>query len=133
MSHYYDRQGNEIDAIEWGKLFGDLSYKTVARTERGDILISTVWLGLDHNWGDGPPLIFETMIFGGPEDEWCQRYPTEAEALEGHETAVRMVFHVTPEEMEEAAMATSALLERMLHDQSNSRSSDQVSDPSNNS
>lgn len=28
------------------------------------IFISTVFLGIDHNWGDGPPMLWETMVFG---------------------------------------------------------------------
>lgn len=30
---------------------------------RPDYWVSTVFLGLDHRHGDGPPLIFETMVF----------------------------------------------------------------------
>lgn len=36
----------------------------VAQTEIGDFAISTVFLGVDHNHADGPPLLFETAIFG---------------------------------------------------------------------
>jgi len=49
--------------------------------------VSTVWLGLDHCFGDGPPVIFETMVFTTKEsldDLDCKRYSTEAEALAGH-------------------------------------------------
>jgi len=38
---------------------------TVAKSNIGDYLISTVFLGLDHQWhAHGPPLLFETMVFG---------------------------------------------------------------------
>lgn len=30
---------------------------------RPDYRVSTVFLGIDHNWGEGPPLLFETMVF----------------------------------------------------------------------
>lgn len=33
------------------------------KTEIGDYIVSTVDLGLDHSFGDGPPLYYETMIF----------------------------------------------------------------------
>jgi hypothetical protein len=49
--------------------------------------VSTVWLGLDHSFRSGPPLIFETMVFpnqGDMGDLDCDRYSTEAEALAGH-------------------------------------------------
>lgn len=29
----------------------------------GGRTVSTVFLGLDHGWGEGPPLVFETMVF----------------------------------------------------------------------
>lgn len=59
--------------------------KRVALTEVGDVKVSTVWLGIDYNFGGSErPLIFETMVFGGEHDELCHRYSTEAEALAGH-------------------------------------------------
>lgn len=30
--------------------------------------VSTVFLGLNHAYDDGPPQVFETVIFGGPLD-----------------------------------------------------------------
>lgn len=46
--------------------------------------VSTVFLGLDHRFGDGPPLVFETLVFGGTEDGEGDRYSTYAEAVAGH-------------------------------------------------
>jgi hypothetical protein len=96
---YYklDEFGNPVecnDVLEWGRWFEDAQRKglrTVARDNIGKILISTVFLGLDHNWGDGNPILYETMIFGGKHDEYQERYCTKEEALEGHKKAVRMV------------------------------------------
>lgn len=55
--------------------------------------ISTVFLGLDHNYSlNGPPRWFETMIFSyGPPYAaiLCGRYSTLQEALEGHAKAKR--------------------------------------------
>ena len=76
MSRYFDPQGNPISVEEWSHLFESRMYGSddwwrVGETEVGDRRVSTVWLGLDHNyWGDGPPLIFESMAFGeGWDDE----------------------------------------------------------------
>lgn len=52
--------------------------------------VSTVFLGLDHNWGIGPPLLFETMIFGGVHDEYQERYSIWDEAEAGHARAVAL-------------------------------------------
>lgn len=53
--------------------------------------ISTVFLCLDHNFNNnGPPILFETMIFREPEyiDMYCERYATYDEAKEGHLEAI---------------------------------------------
>ena len=97
MSGYYDRQGNPLKLMEWMKLFDDpkdrMAKKRVTETTLADgKWISTVWLGLDHSFGAGPPLIFETMVFpakGDMGDLDCERYSTEAEAQEGHARMVQ--------------------------------------------
>lgn len=85
MIRYYDRDGSQLPH-DWTKSAADGSNtdNRVARTTIGDITVSTVWLGLDHAHGDGPPLIFETMIFGGDHDQLCIRYQTEEHAMRGH-------------------------------------------------
>jgi hypothetical protein len=89
MIRHFDKQGRPITRDEYGRKMEDWDYKRVARTEIGKVVVSTVWLGLDHNHtGRGPPLIFETMVFGAKEEEHCERYSTQAEALDGHEAAV---------------------------------------------
>lgn len=61
------------------------------RMHAARILVSTVFLGLDHNWGRGPPLLFETLIFGGPLHDEMWRYPTWDAAVAGHTAAVQAV------------------------------------------
>lgn len=55
------------------------------------IYVSTVFLGLDHQWQDGPPLVFETMIFNGPIHEYQDRCSTWAQAEMMHEKAVQII------------------------------------------
>lgn len=104
---YYDRKGQPIwNTSEWADLFEDTANKRVARdvlpvpgVPAGEAFVSTVWLGIDHSFGDGPPLIFETMVFSGTVESNVfgrrvrhmrnvgniqLRYHTEAEALAGH-------------------------------------------------
>ena len=55
----------EPDLITWAQWF-ETSWpaRNVAREEVGDYVVSTVFLGLDHQFGDdGPPLVWETMVF----------------------------------------------------------------------
>lgn len=87
MVDYYSRDGSPMTVTEWAARYEDAESKRVALTKVGDVEVSTVWLGLNHNYGEGPPLIFETIVFGG-HDEVCERYATEEEALAGHARVV---------------------------------------------
>lgn len=75
----------EPNLMAWGRWMAS-SDRNIARVTLGDVLVSTVFLGLDHGWG-GPPVLFETMIFGGPHSDYQQRYTTRTEALMGHKRA----------------------------------------------
>jgi hypothetical protein len=80
-----------VPLMEWARWF-----ETAERHLGNDFLdegvhVSTVFLGIDHNFGlNGPPLLFETMIFGGPHDQYQDRYATRDEALAGHAKAMRI-------------------------------------------
>jgi hypothetical protein len=76
------------DPLKWSIWF-EQANRTVGYTDLGDIgAVSTTFLGLNHNWGSGPPILWETMVFGGPEDLWQERYASKAEALQGHRDKV---------------------------------------------
>ena len=80
----------EPDLFKWGEWM-QTADRVVAKTRDGDVEVSTVFLGLDHNWGGGAPILFETMIFGGEHDGWQDRYSTWQEAEHGHIAAVRLI------------------------------------------
>ena len=88
---YYNKQGEEITIEEWGKLSDDKDY-TVIKQEgvKNNRWVSTIWLGLDRQFGEGEPLVFETMVF--PTGDWgeldVRRYTTEEEAIKGHKEMV---------------------------------------------
>jgi hypothetical protein len=87
-----DRQVVTCDNLqEWAIAWGTASNQ-IARTVIGTAVVSTVFLGLDHNFGIGPPILFETMIFDKrrPRD-YMERYSTIEEAQRGH---ARAVYHV---------------------------------------
>ena len=65
--------------------------RRVNRTAIGDVEVSTVFLGLDHAHDDGPPVLYETMIFGGKHDNDMWRYHTREEAEAGHAKVVAAV------------------------------------------
>lgn len=96
---HYDMDGNPIGLGTWTALFSS-EVRYLQRTEIEGHVISTVWLGLDHgHGGDGPPLIFETMVFPQQADgsldstgeTYTDRYSTKEHALEGHEKAIQWV------------------------------------------
>jgi hypothetical protein len=69
----------------------DIDSRRVAYDKVGEAGVSTVFLGLDHNlWGGGDPLLWETMIFGGDHDQYCERYSTYDDAVAGHAKAVQI-------------------------------------------
>ena len=73
------------DLMEWGRMFEDPDTRRVGRTRVGEHDISTVFLALDHSFGEGPPMLFETMVFGpDKEDEDMERCSTWAEAEAMH-------------------------------------------------
>lgn len=91
---HLDWKGRPITTRQWWerKQAGGARV-ALTRAGLGRGLVSTVWLGLDHNWwAGGPPLIFETMIFGGPLDGELWRYSTPEQARAGHRRVVRLVL-----------------------------------------
>ncbi len=87
---FYDRSGEPIEMEEWVRLIeaGDVQ---VATTPTEDGIVSTVWVGIDMGFGGGPPLIFESMVFGNTMNQEQVRYETEEDARAGHEKLVELV------------------------------------------
>lgn len=90
-----DEHGNPIvcdDLMKWAEWFENGTFRRLARDTVGTVKVSTVFLGLDHNFDmTGPPILWETVIFGGQFDGQQWRYATRAQALEGHAKALLMV------------------------------------------
>jgi hypothetical protein len=98
MSRLYilDEEGLPIpeeDTGKWGRWMQD-NDRRVARDTVGDMEVSTVFLGSDHRFGPGLPILWETMIFGGPFDgskgEYQQRYTSLERAKLGHAVALKV-------------------------------------------
>jgi hypothetical protein len=81
----------EGDLLAWGKWMQD-GDRIVAQTMVGEVRVSTIFLGLDYNFHlSGPPLLFETMVFGGELDQEQERYSNWDEAVAGHEAMVARI------------------------------------------
>lgn len=82
------------DAATWGEWF-----ETSKEDRRvaydifpNEVSVSTVFLGIDHSYGDGPSILFETMVFGGKHDQYTRRYRTWKQAMAGHRKTCVMVY-----------------------------------------
>jgi hypothetical protein len=96
MSDKYKLEGHEVipvdDLLEWAHWF-ETAKRHVAYNEiDGNVQVSTVFLGLDHSFGGlGRPVLFETMVFGGPLNGEQERYCTWDEAEAGHKAILEKV------------------------------------------
>jgi hypothetical protein len=96
-SLYYNRKGRPITLHDWALSFeetGDRIVKTAVFRRRGDqVVVSTVWVGIDRSFSANPhakPLIFESVILGGPLDGEVVYYSNEEEAQQGHSELVSL-------------------------------------------
>ena len=86
---FWDRNGEPLDTLEYGRLFEDPDYRIVARTAVPGGEVVTAWIGAHQGPLDSPrPLIFGTITRRG--DDWRDEHhdATEAEALDRHWRAV---------------------------------------------
>lgn len=69
--------------------------KTILTDEHGqDVKVSTVFLGLDHRYdNNGPPILWETMVFGGLDDGWQERYTSQEDAIAAHDALCARLAH----------------------------------------
>lgn len=74
--------------LEWGRIF-ESDVRVVAWSGNSSKYVSTVFLGLDHSFWDGPPLVFESMLFIDGHGDEMDRYSTWAEAEAGHKRFVQ--------------------------------------------
>ena len=82
----------EPDLLAWARWF-ETAERHLALDDLGARgKVSTVFLGLDHSFElDGRPLLWESMVFGGPLDQEQCRYHSRGEALAGHAALVAAI------------------------------------------
>lgn len=95
------------DVLTWGKYFENQKRRIVmqenltVRSNKWSVWevkrkywISTVFLGIDHQWGTGPPLLFETMVFTGDDEDYedyTERCSTWKEAIQQHKKVLNEI------------------------------------------
>lgn len=84
---YYRLDGRTpvpCDIETWARRFQE-DERIVRQETIGEVMVSTVFLGLDHDFtGKGPPLLFETLTFG-PFGKVMRRCSTYMQAENQHE------------------------------------------------
>jgi hypothetical protein len=93
--HLYRLEGttpvamSDEELLEWGRWFQKAD-RIVKQEYIGPYFVSTVFLGTDYNFAmQGPPILFETMIFcDGEGDLYQDRCSTWDEALMMHQRGV---------------------------------------------
>lgn len=104
MGNFYildaDREPVEVDALTWALWFDHFPNRRVARTKIGPMVVSTVFMGMNHSYyRDSPPLLYETMVFGSDEDEkGCYRTYTWDGAVAQHNSVVAFLSAGVSEE-----------------------------------
>jgi hypothetical protein len=87
-----DKRVRPATMQQWARQFERGDDRRVALDEVGEITVSTVFLGLNHNWGGkGPPLLFETMVFRNGDGDELWRSATWRKALSQHRRALALV------------------------------------------
>jgi hypothetical protein len=80
------------DLIAWAEWL-ETADRHVADTRHELFRVSTVFLGVDHRFDRGPPILFETMVFlAADESIDCVRYATWEDAEIGHKAMVRRML-----------------------------------------
>lgn len=83
------------DVIEWAEWMGTHEHEhLLAEDLIGETRVSTIFLGYacwPTEFHPDSPILWETMIFGGPYDRDQFRYMSHDEAMAGHAAAVALV------------------------------------------
>jgi hypothetical protein len=97
----YQLPGDGIDSLRsapWNGSaypdYGRVGLDYLNRDQPDEVMISTVFLKLDHSFCYGEPctpVLWETMIFGlpGEEYQYQERYTSYDDALQGHHAAIQ--------------------------------------------
>ena len=85
------REIKKVDLMTWAKWF-ETADRQIGKDEIDGVIVSTVFLGIDHSFGKGmQPILFETMVFGGEFGQEQERYCTYTAAEEGHKRWVKKI------------------------------------------
>jgi len=90
------------DMSEYASMFRNTA---IAQRRLRGVFVSTVFLVIDHGYRTSEnkdhykPVLWETMIFGGKNDDYQKRYTSLEDSKVGHENAVQIVLDTEPRRM----------------------------------
>lgn len=100
LFYILDDAGNPVaepDPIKWATFFRDREKYVLKRDSLpGDVSVITIFTGIDYRsrYGifedESSPILWETVIFGGPHDRYQNGYTSREDALAGHEAALQL-------------------------------------------
>jgi hypothetical protein len=115
LKHYIlDADDNvvEVDLFTWAEWLEHPSNRIVGFTQiTSQVYVSTVFIGLDHRfpgYPPGPPILYETLIFGGPLNHEGDRYCSHDDALTGHKMCVKHARKAAGQKVTEKAQDEQA-------------------------
>jgi hypothetical protein len=101
---------------KWAKNFCNISKTRVAEFENDNILVSTVFLGLDHSFLEAEMHVFETMVFENGSEVDCERSATYQEALKIHDELVQKYSRRTKlQSILQKLLQVFPILRKILH------------------
>lgn len=91
-----DKPVPALDIRAWGEWYEGFGNRQAAEDWACGVRVSTVFLGIDCNYsGEGPPILWETMVFGGVHDQSLERYSSLSDARLGHRRWLKRVKSVS--------------------------------------
>ena len=86
-----DNPISEPDLFKWGTWLQKTD-RHVGNDEIDGVRVSTIFVGLNLRYAaEGPPVLWETVIFGGKLNGYRVQYSSKEKALSGHNEACEKV------------------------------------------
>lgn len=124
-TYILDDQGNahpEYDILTWAKWM-EKSGRPLVCTEFAWGRVSTVFLGLNLNFFpmknplNYKPILWETMVFGGPLDMAQTRYTSQEEAFAGHKAMVERCIEEQQNPEDKVYLERMTKIAKLMEDQ----------------
>ena len=104
LFYVLDENDNPVateDYLKWSEFFSSINNRSFGYTQlEGNVTVSTIFMGIDYSFGlvEKNPILFETMVFGGPLNGKIKRYSSKDDAKKGHAAIVEEIRNHEEEE-----------------------------------